>query len=134
MNLKEKRELVKKHKDTAVAALNGILDQTYNLTDAYFDENNNLKEGLTRDEELENLIKSLKQDAIKYEKVRRKLLNNDFNLSLYEINLVGLSFMYASIRISNQIEVLTKSKTALETIFQAFIDSDSEKIDFSKGE
>lgn len=134
MDLKEKRELIKKHKDIAVAALNAILDQTYNLTDTYFDENNNLKEELTKNEKLENLIKSLRQDTMKYEKVRRKLLDDDFNLSLYEINLVGLSLMYASIRVSKYIEMLTKTKTTLEIIFQAFIDSDSEKIDFSKGE
>lgn len=94
MTIEGKIQVVKEYKTTALAALNSYLDRIYDLTDKYFNEDGTLKEGLTRDEKLETFLLELKADAKKYEDVRKKIIDEDFNLSLKEINLIALSFVY----------------------------------------
>ena len=93
--------LIRDNKDAAIAALNSYLDRIYSLTDAYF-EDGKLKEGLTPDEKIEKFVLELREDASKYEKVRRKLIDNDFNLSLVEINYIALAFVYIVQRWKNE--------------------------------
>ena len=107
--MEEKIQLIKENKDAAVAALNSYLDKIYNLTDRYFTEDNQLKEGLTKDEKLEKFLMELKNDASKYESVRRKLLDENYDLSLKEINYVALAFTYASATWQTMIKNLTKA-------------------------
>lgn len=107
--MEEKIQLIKENKDAAVAALNAYLDKIYDLTDKYFTEDNQLKEGLTKDEKLEKFLMELKNDASKYESVRRKLLDENYDLSLKEINYVALAFTYASATWQTMIKNLTKA-------------------------
>ena len=107
--MEEKIQLIKENKDAAVAALNSYLDKIYNLTDQYFTEDNQLKEGLTKDEKLEKFLMELRNDASKYESVRRKLLNENYDLSLKEINYVALAFTYVSATWQTMIKNLTKA-------------------------
>lgn len=107
--MEEKIQLIKENKDAAVAALNAYLDKIYNLTDQYFTEDNQLKEGLTKDEKLEKFLMELKNDASKYESVRRKLLDENYDLSLKEINYVALAFTYVSATWQTMIKNLTKA-------------------------
>lgn len=107
--MEEKIQLIKENKDAAVAALNSYLDKIYNLTDQYFTEDNQLKEGLTKDEKLEKFLIELKNDASKYESVRRKLLDENYDLSLKEINYVALAFTYVSATWQTMIKNLTKA-------------------------
>lgn len=93
--------LIRDNKDAAIAALNSYLDRIYSLTDDYF-EDGKLKEGLTPDEKIEKFVLELREDASKYEKVRRKLIDNDFNLSLVEINYIALAFVYIVQRWKNE--------------------------------
>ena len=106
--MEEKIQLIKENKDAAVAALNSYLDKIYNLTDQYFTEDNQLKEGLTKDEKLEKFLMELKNDASKYESVRRKLIDENYDLSLKEINYVALAFTYVSATWQTMIKNLTK--------------------------
>lgn len=95
MTLEEKIEIVKEFKEPAIAAINSYLDLIYDLNEKYFDDNGQLKEGLDKNEKVEKFIKDLKDDAaVKYEVVRQKLIKDDFNLSLYEINLIASVFIY----------------------------------------
>lgn len=119
--MEKKLSLIKENKDAAVAAINSYLDRVYDLTDKYFNEDLSLKEGLTPDEKVERFIRELRSDCVKYESVRQKLINSDFNLSLYEINLVGLSFMYVAQIWKQQIEMLTKAKSEAENIVQSLL-------------
>lgn len=119
--MEKKLSLIKENKDAAVAAINSYLDRVYDLTDKYFNEDLSLKEGLTPDEKVEKFIRELRSDCVKYESVRQKLINSDFNLSLYEINLVGLSFMYVAQIWKQQIEMLTKAKSEAENIVQSLL-------------
>ena len=107
--MEEKIQLIKENKDAAVAALNSYLDKIYNLTDQYFTEDNQLKEGLTKDEKLEKFLIELRDDASKYESVRRKLLDENYDLSLKEINYVALAFTYVSATWQTMIKNLTKA-------------------------
>lgn len=107
--MEEKIQLIKENKDAAVAALNSYLDKIYDLTDKYFTEDNQLKEGLTKDEKLEKFLIELKNDASKYESVRRKLLDENYDLSLKEINYVALAFTYVSATWQTMIKNLTKA-------------------------
>ena len=107
--MEEKIQLIKENKDAAVAALNSYLDKIYNLTDQYFTEDNQLKEGLTKDEKLEKFLIELKNDASKYESVRRKLIDENYDLSLKEINYVALAFTYVSATWQAMIKNLTKA-------------------------
>ena len=107
--MEEKIQLIKENKDAAVAALNSYLDKIYDLTDKYFTEDNQLKEGLTKDEKLEKFLMELKNDVSKYESVRRKLLDENYDLSLKEINYVALAFAYVSATWQTMIKNLTKA-------------------------
>ena len=107
--MEEKIQLIKENKDAAVAALNSYLDKIYNLTDQYFTEDNQLKEGLTKDEKLEKFLIELKNDASKYESVRRKIIDENYDLSLKEINYVALAFTYVSATWQTMIKNLTKA-------------------------
>lgn len=107
--MEEKIQLIKENKDAAVAALNSYLDKIYNLTDQYFTKDNQLKEGLTKDEKLEKFLIELKNDASKYESVRRKLIDENYDLSLKEINYVALAFTYVSATWQTMIKNLTKA-------------------------
>ena len=107
--MEEKIQLIKENKDAAVAALNSYLDKIYNLTDRYFTEDNQLKEGLTKDEKLEKFLIELRNDASKYESVRRKLIDENYDLSLKEINYVALAFTYVSATWQTMIKNLTKA-------------------------
>ena len=107
--MEEKIQLIKENKDAAIAALNSYLDKIYTLTDQYFTKDNQLKEGLTKDEKLEKFLMELRNDASKYESVRRKLLNENYDLSLKEINYVALAFTYVSATWQTMIKNLTKA-------------------------
>lgn len=100
--------LIRDNKDAAIAALNNYLDRIYKLTEDYF-EDGKLKEGLTSDEKIEKFVLELRHDAEKYENVRRKLINNDFNLSLVEINHIALAFVYMVERWKNEVKLLSNT-------------------------
>lgn len=107
--MEEKIQLIKENKNAAIAALNSYLDKIYGLTDQYFTSDGKLKEGLTKDEKLEKFLLELKEDASKYEFVRRKIIDEDYNLSLIDINHIALAFTYVSATWQTMIKNLTKA-------------------------
>ena len=111
----EKIDLIRDNRDVAIAALNVYLDKIYKLTDDYF-EDGKLKEGLSSDAKLEKFILELRDDATKFESVRRKLIDNDFNLSLEEVNYVALGFVYMAESWQSQIKNLTLAVEQARTI------------------
>lgn len=111
----EKINLIRDNRDAAIAALNVYLDKIYKLTDDYF-EDGKLKEGLSSDAKLEKFILELRDDATKFESVRRKLIDNDFNLSLEEVNYVALGFVYMAESWQSQIKNLTLAVEQARTI------------------
>lgn len=111
----EKINLIRDNRDAAIAALNVYLDKIYKLTEDYF-EDGKLKEGLSSDAKLEKFILELRDDATKFESVRRKLINNDFNLSLEEVNYVALGFVYMAESWQSQIKNLTLAVEQARTI------------------
>ena len=62
----------------------------------------------------DNIVVQLLRDAEKYEEVRQKLLDDDFNLSLAEVNYIGLSYFYLIANWENMIKRLRKAITEAE--------------------
>lgn len=118
MTIEKKIEIVKKYVEPAIAALNNYLDSLYNMTDQYFDEKGNLIEGLESDKKVEDFIKSLRDEAGKFENIRHKLINRDFNLSLYEINLIAAAFVFVSGVWERDIKKLKKAKNEADRVIK----------------
>lgn len=116
-----KIELIKQYKETAIAALNNYLDSMYNLTDKYFDKDGKMLPLPERNEQVENFIQEVRADTQKYESVRRKLIDENFDLSLYEINLVALSFNFTIETMKKQIENLTRTTEVLSDLVAALM-------------
>ena len=116
-----KLELIKKYKETAIAALNSCLDSMYNLTDKYFDKEGKMLSLPERNEKVENFIQEVRADTQKYESVRRKLIDENFDLSLYEINLVALSFNFTIETMKKQVENLTRTTEVLSDLVAALM-------------
>lgn len=125
MTIEEKIQVVKEYKTSALSALNSYLDRIYDLTDKYFNEDGTLKEGLTRDEKLETFLLELKADANKYEAVRKKIIDEDFNLSLKEINLIALSFVYVQTSWEKMINNLNAAIENTKLIISQLMDKKS---------
>lgn len=122
MTIEEKIQIIKNYKSSAVAALNSYLDRIYDLTDKYFNEDNTLKEGLTEDTKLETFLLELKKDASNYEEVRRKLIDDNFDLSLKEINFIALSFVYVHTSWEKQVENLNRSIKDIKQIISQLME------------
>lgn len=116
MSINKKIFIIQQNKEAAIAALNNYLDYIYSLHERFFEKDDTLKEGLTKDPSAEELILSSKNNANKFENVRRKLLDDDFNLSLSEINYIALGFLFSLIRMKNQISDLKKLSLELSDI------------------
>lgn len=116
-----KIELIKKYKETAIAALNSCLDSMYNLTDKYFDKEGKMLLLPERNEKVENFIQEVRADTQKYENVRRKLIDENFDLSLYEINLIALSFNFTIETMKKQAENLTRTIEVLSDLVAALM-------------
>lgn len=116
-----KIELIKQYKETAIAALNSYLDSMYNLTDKYFDKEGKMIPLPERNEKLESFINEIRIDTQKYESVRRKLIDENFDLSLYEINLVALSFLFTTETMKKQVNNLTQTIEVLSDLAAALM-------------
>lgn len=124
---KEKLELVKSLKGSIETSLNVYLDKIYNLTDKYFDENGDLKSGLTPDLKLEKMLKNTRQDASNYEKVRRKIIDSDYeSLTLVDINYIALSLIYQKESMKQAILDLNKTQEQLVDIIKVLTDKQTE--------
>lgn len=124
----EKINLIRDNRDAAIAALNVYLDKIYKLTEDYFD-GDTLKKGLTPDAKLENFILELRDDAAKFESVRRKLIDNDFNLSLEEVNYVALGFVYLSESWKSQIKNLNIAVEQSQAIVKVLMEKSKEQVE-----
>lgn len=93
----------------------------YDLTDKYFDEKGNMLPLPEENEKLKNFILEVKSDTQKYENVRRKLINKDLSLSLYEINLVALSFTFTVETMKKQVKNLTDTIKVLSDLVAALM-------------
>lgn len=116
-----KIDLIKKYRKSAIAALNSYLDSMYNLIDKYFDKEGKMLPLPEKNEKLENFILEVKSDTGKYENVRRKLMNEDLDLSLYEINLIALSFLFTTETMKKQVDNLTQTIEVLSDLTAALM-------------
>lgn len=143
MSIETKIEKIKVEKESAVEALSLYLDSIYNMTDKFFDNQIQeidgkekvvrvLKEGLDSDPKIEKFVQELNNDASEYEKVRVKLQNGDFNLSLPEIARIGLAFTFSALVIEKRINESQKALTSIKSIIDLLMEGETQNVDFSK--
>lgn len=116
MTLEEKREIVVKNKDPALAALEAVSDRIYDLTDPLLNDKGNIMTAKIGNYDAQQFVKTLRDDSSKYESIRGKLLSGDFNLSLAEINYVALAFHFCAENMRGQINSLNKAIEFSEAI------------------
>ena len=82
-----KIDLIKEHKEDSLAGLNALLDRLYSLKE-FENEHEEIKEELKSkgDDAWRNYVLNMTKDIVKYEKLRRKIINDDFNFTTVEIN------------------------------------------------
>lgn len=91
----EKSKMISENRELIKAALNAYLDKIYSLCNKYFDENDNLKEGLTSDVKAEEFLKRMKNEiAPKLENVREKIIQNDLSFSEFEITYLRAALIF----------------------------------------
>lgn len=117
MTVEEKIEIIKSNKRFIVGALNVYLDSIYNLTDDFFDENMKLKSFLPEDDKTQQYLLELREKAEYYEKVRAKLLSDDFNLTLVEINYINLTLLYSAISMEKEVKKIQNSISTAKNIY-----------------
>lgn len=116
MTLEQKRDIIAKNKEPIIAALNSVLDTLYNITDSVVDDEGKIKENLFNNKKAKSTAVSLRADIEKYEPIREKLLNNDFNLSANEIAYIGISLFFCSERAKAQIASIIKAKELCDSL------------------
>ena len=113
---------IKEYHAAIIAGINLYIDKVYNLRDAYFNDDNSLKDGLTKDEKLENYINGLDNDILKYEAIKSKLVNKNFGeLSAYEIQLCALIMMFVRQQFFKQVNDLNESIKMADTIITSIM-------------
>lgn len=105
-----KIDLIKEHKEDSLAGLNALLDRLYSLKE-FENEHEEIKEELKSkgDDTWRNYVLNMTKDIVKYEKLRRKIINDDFNFTTVEINDLAQVYFYLSCSWKKQIEMLEKA-------------------------
>lgn len=116
LSLEKKREIIVKNKSPALAAINGYLDKMYYLTDEITEKKKDIK-----DEKAKKFILSLIDEEKIYERVRRKLIDDE-ELSLMEINYIRLAFLYSKGCLEEQIENAQKAIELINEIDSAILE------------
>lgn len=117
MSNEHKIELIKEHQSDSIAGINALLDRLYELKE-YTNEHGEIKTELEADDQWKNYILGMVKDITKYEKLRQKLINGDFNFTTVEINDIALIYFYLQTSWTKQIEMLEKAKDEASNLFK----------------
>lgn len=118
MTLEEKIELIKENKEPTIAALNSVIDTILNFTDPITNERGKVKTSLFNNQKAEETAVQLREDVHKYEPIRRKLIDSDFNLSSSEIGYIIAAYVFVIERAKNQIEAMAKAHALMSNLVQ----------------
>jgi hypothetical protein len=119
LSLEKKREIIVKNKNPALAAINGYLDKMYYLTDEITEKKKDIKD--IKDEKAKKFILSLIDEEKIYERVRRKLIDDE-ELSLMEINYIRLAFLCSKGCLEEQIKSAQKAIELINEIDSAILE------------
>lgn len=109
-----KIELIKQYKEPIIVAIDTYLKQVSELT---------CLAPMAEISEAQKVTSDLNLDSKEYEKIRDKLIKNDFNLSPFEISKIGLIMFYQEKVISKQILTLEKLKEQVAVIYRTIFES-----------
>lgn len=108
MPLNEKREIVSKNKDPAIAAIQSVLDSYYNLLAPITDNENKLKPNFLIEEKAKLFAEGMLEDTEKWELILKKIKENE-ELSNVDIAHIGLAFSFCAMRAKDQIKSMEKA-------------------------
>ena len=127
MTLEEKKEIILKNKDPAMAALESVADKIYDLTDELLNAQGNLMTAKIGNYKVEEFAKELRNDSVKYEDIRTKLMNNDMDLSLMEINYIALAFYFCAEHLTGQYKSLQKASEMCRELTNQLMSADNQE-------
>ena len=116
MTLEEKREIIRRNKDPSVTALNSLLDKIYSMTDPFLNSKGNIMTAKFENYRVGKFLVDIRNDTEKYEAVRQKIILNDFNLSLKEINYIAIALTYSKMVMERQKETINKTAEVISDI------------------
>lgn len=128
MGVNKKIYLIQQNTEAAIAAIDSYLDYIYSLQSIFLDDEQNLKPELEHDKQAEELLKSSGANAETYEIIRRKLIDEDFNLSLVELDYIALAFFFASSRMKIQINKLTTARAELKDVIEILLEGSDPEV------
>lgn len=106
MNDKEKIKLIQEYKNVAIASLDKVLDSLNSLQNQYAPEL--IKEaGFAINGTEEKILSDYSKSIPVYEAVKHKIQNN-VEMTLYEINLAAISMLFAGTLMKSQGENMIK--------------------------
>lgn len=130
MTKEEKINLIKENEELVVLALEQYVNNIYKMTDEYFDTTvhngkilRTLKKGLEHNEKMEKFILDSNEAAEEYDKIRLKIKNKDFNLSLAEIAEIAVSFNFCKILLDKQYKYITNSQKIVKELISSLMSS-----------
>lgn len=104
MTLDEQCKFIQENKDYVVTLLNAALDTIYNIVDGLKEIKENSEVVTEEIEEAMRAYVEQKNNAEQFEKVRRKIIADDFKLSLLEINQINLAALFCEQVLRNDVE------------------------------
>lgn len=111
MNKLQKREMIKNYKNVAIASLDKVLDSLYSMKNQYSPELVRAA-GFNVTEKEEKILSDYNKSIPIYEAIKRTV-QNDEELTTYEINLIGISMLFAGTLMKSQGENMIKSSTKI---------------------
>lgn len=109
LTLEEKREIVSKNKDPAIAAIQSVLDSYYNILAPYITSSNSLKKDAFKDnEQYRKVAETINNDTIIFENILKRI-KEDLPLNKIDIAYIGIAFQFCAIRAESQIKSLQKA-------------------------
>lgn len=120
----EKQEIIYNNKEPTIAAINGYLDKMYYVIEKF---SSNQKEIIKddNDKKIMKFVSSLQDETFIYERLL-KMIKNDEDLKLMDINYVMLAYKYSASNLKDQIDVSLKALKMINTIIEE-LSSEKEK-------
>ncbi len=118
MTLEQKQNLIKEHKADTLAALGSYITHVYDISNPFYDKNGELitdykdeKISLKENEEMTKFISNFRNHIKEFELIEDKIKQDNFNLSLLEINRIAIIFEYMTEIFKKQ---LTQTQIAID--------------------
>lgn len=126
-NLDKKISIIKQYKVPIIETLNGFIDSTTSYKEN-LENFPTLKPEIEADKKISTYIDELYDLGKKYDILRKKIAKDDFNLSLFEINMCVIALAYQKESFLNNIKSLEKGVKIIDSIGKELVGDEFEEI------